>query len=77
MDPVSLKSDLIKFVFPLYLFSEGSSCFTWERWNKPILMGVIVTETSLSYRLLFLPLFIHTYSYLISGGEFHFHNYPE
>ena len=28
MDPVSLESDLIKFVFPLYLFSEGSSCFT-------------------------------------------------
>ena len=28
MDPVSSESDLIKFVFPLYLFSEGSSCFT-------------------------------------------------
>ena len=28
IDPVSSESDLIKFVFPLYLFSEGSSCFT-------------------------------------------------
>ena len=28
MDPVSSESDLIKFVFPLYLFLEGSSCFT-------------------------------------------------
>ena len=28
MDPVSSESDLIKFVFPLYMFSEGSSCFT-------------------------------------------------
>ena len=28
MDSVSSESDLIKFVFPLYLFSEGSSCFT-------------------------------------------------
>ena len=28
MDPVSLEFDLTKFVFPLYLFSEGSSCFT-------------------------------------------------
>ena len=28
MDPVSSESDLIKFVFPLYLFSEGSFCFT-------------------------------------------------
>ena len=28
MDPVSSESDSIKFVFPLYLFSEVSSCFT-------------------------------------------------
>ena len=28
MDPVSSKSDLIRFVFPLYLFLEGSSYFT-------------------------------------------------
>ena len=28
MDPVSSESDPAKFVFPLYLFSEGSSCFT-------------------------------------------------
>ena len=28
MDPVSSESDLIKFVFPLYLFSKGSSSFT-------------------------------------------------
>ena len=28
IDPVSSKSDPIKFVFPLYLFLEGSSCFT-------------------------------------------------
>ena len=28
MDPVSSESDPVKFVFPLYLFSEGSSCFT-------------------------------------------------
>ena len=28
MDPVSSKSDPIKFVFPLYLFLEVSSCFT-------------------------------------------------
>ena len=27
MDPVSSESDPIKFVFPLYLFSQGSSCF--------------------------------------------------
>ena len=28
MDSVSSESDPIKFVFPLYLFSEVSSCFT-------------------------------------------------
>ena len=62
MDPVSLESDLIKFVFPLYLFSEGSSCFTWERWNKPILPGVIVTETSffLTDFSFYTYLYVHT-----------------
>ena len=28
MDPVSSESDPVNFVFPLYLFSEGSSYFT-------------------------------------------------
>ena len=28
MDPISSESDPIKFVFPLYLFLEVSSCFT-------------------------------------------------
>ena len=62
MDPVSLESDLIKFVFPLNLFLEGSSCFTWETWNKPILPGDIVTETLLSLsNFSFYPyLYVHT-----------------
>ena len=60
MDPVSLEFDLIKFVFPLYLFSKGSSCFTWERWDKPFLLGVIVMETSLSL----MDFSFHTYLYV-------------
>ena len=51
-----------KFVFPLYFFSEGSSCYSQERWNEPILPEFIVMETSLLYT----NLLFRTYSYLLT-----------